>query len=394
MEFINQPLRTSRSTLDVIQSELKKNSLNEVNIIVAWAKASGLKLIEADLIAARSRNVITKIIVGIDEGGATHEGLDLAISLFDECYIYSNPSRGTFHPKIYNFIGSESSILIGSSNLTAGGLVGNYEANILIDSTDIAFSQLSSDIGIYYYDLISDSNCLYRINDKNKFLIYHDPRYSISSESIRSSSNKPRSGVLVPAPIFRPSSLPLHPLKRYKKAATKTGASGIIAVGAKIVPAPTTPIKTILRRWWKELPASDVQIVGSGTNNTGNLRLGKGKTGVNPTVYFRNVFFGGLTWLSVTPPKNSKMLNKEEASFQADILINNIVVGRETIRVSHSASREAGQKNIPTVLHMSSLRKYLKTNFIGGYITIEIDSLGGFRVCFYDKGQPEPIAMP
>ncbi len=53
--------------------------------------------------------------------------------LTDELFIYHDEDEShSFHPKIYIFekMGEKAKICIGSSNLTAGGLFTNYEADI------------------------------------------------------------------------------------------------------------------------------------------------------------------------------------------------------------------------------------------------------------------------
>jgi hypothetical protein len=48
-----------------------------------------------------------------------------------EIWIFHNDNQSTFHPKIYCFSNSESAdVIIGSGNLTQGGLFTNYEASL------------------------------------------------------------------------------------------------------------------------------------------------------------------------------------------------------------------------------------------------------------------------
>jgi HKD family nuclease len=99
---------------------------------VAWMKRSALARLDNALRDFRTRGGTTSVIIGIDEGGATRQGLQRALDLFDQVYIYHDPSSRTYHPKLYLALGSTEAVLVvGSNNMTAGGLYSNYEAALL-----------------------------------------------------------------------------------------------------------------------------------------------------------------------------------------------------------------------------------------------------------------------
>ncbi|GAB2578194.1 phospholipase D family protein [Dyella jejuensis] len=61
----------------------------------------------------------------------------LALSEKHQLELYLSNTDVTFHPKIYAFDGPKGkTVIIGSANLTYGGLEGNYEASALITDTD------------------------------------------------------------------------------------------------------------------------------------------------------------------------------------------------------------------------------------------------------------------
>jgi hypothetical protein len=81
-----------------------------------------------------------RISVGIDLGGTSNEGLKALLEAVSdnggEVWIFHNadPTRPTFHPKVYLFKKSDAAlVVIGSGNLTAGGLFNNYEGSIAIE---------------------------------------------------------------------------------------------------------------------------------------------------------------------------------------------------------------------------------------------------------------------
>ena len=99
---------------------------------VAWAKRSGLRLVEPSLRSfARRRGTRLEALIGLDQHGATIEGLALAMRLFTEVRVYHDASVSpprTFHPKVYVVQAPDRArVIIGSGNMTAGGLYANYE---------------------------------------------------------------------------------------------------------------------------------------------------------------------------------------------------------------------------------------------------------------------------
>lgn len=106
---------------------------------VAFAKMSGVRHLDAPLrgfLAAGGRCTVS---VGIDHGGTSFEALSQllgAVYLGGDLYIVHESASGspTFHPKVYLFADGASPparvrVIIGSANLTEGGLYTNHEAS-------------------------------------------------------------------------------------------------------------------------------------------------------------------------------------------------------------------------------------------------------------------------
>lgn len=128
IQFIGQPFS------DQIGNRVKELLLQEgttSKFLVAWGKTSGLSRLSSEMTTSMARGGRVEAIVGVDEGGASIEGLQGLIDLTNQSYVFHNPKRPvrTFHPKLYIFENDqETNILIGSGNLTLGGLFRNYEA--------------------------------------------------------------------------------------------------------------------------------------------------------------------------------------------------------------------------------------------------------------------------
>ena len=129
IEFVHQPSASNR-----IGDRLKENLAapwTRFRAAIAFVKRSGARHVAPALAAfARTRDV--EIIVGIDHGGSSAEGLrDLldAVSPTGRVIVFHNRLPFTFHPKVYLFQSVVAAELtIGSGNLTEGGLFTNYEA--------------------------------------------------------------------------------------------------------------------------------------------------------------------------------------------------------------------------------------------------------------------------
>jgi len=93
-----------------------------------------------------------KIIVGVDLRGTSQEGLEDLLACVpapNQVWVCRNEDKSTFHPKVYLFRSQDSAdIVIGSGNLTEGGLFTNYEASLALtlDLREVAERDLVRDI--------------------------------------------------------------------------------------------------------------------------------------------------------------------------------------------------------------------------------------------------------
>ena len=133
IEFVHQPSASNR-----IGDRLKENLAapwTRFRAAIAFVKRSGTRHVAPALAAfARTRDI--EIIVGIDHGGSSAEGLrDLldAVAPAGRVIVFHNRLPFTFHPKIHLFQSPVAAELtVGSGNLTQGGLFTNYEAALRV----------------------------------------------------------------------------------------------------------------------------------------------------------------------------------------------------------------------------------------------------------------------
>ncbi|PZX25405.1 phospholipase D-like protein [Cupriavidus phytorum] len=119
---------------DFLTSEFNNSKWTEFQAAIAFAKKSGTQYIKPGL-EKFAKNATVRISVGIDHGGTSREAvLDLleAIQPNGEMWVYKNAAN-TFHPKVYLFRNdAEAVVVVGSGNLTKGGLYENSEVCVQI----------------------------------------------------------------------------------------------------------------------------------------------------------------------------------------------------------------------------------------------------------------------
>lgn len=146
----------------LLQSRLDSGEWQHLTAAIAWVKRSGARHLDGSLRRFSASGGIAKIAVGIDSGGSTVEGLDMladAIATVGELWIvhHSNPTT-TFHPKAFLFENERAAVaLIGSGNLTEGGLFTNFELG-----AELTFDlRKPDDVGVA--DSIRSELCRYQV---------------------------------------------------------------------------------------------------------------------------------------------------------------------------------------------------------------------------------------
>jgi HKD family nuclease len=130
MELMNQPLtgQLGNRLLELLDSQ----EYQILNIVVAFAKNSGVLRIKDGLEKFRGRGGKFNIYLGIDLGGTSYEALTSLLLLTDSLNVVHSEKGQTFHPKIYQLLGHDKGVMVvGSHNLTGGGLWTNFESSII-----------------------------------------------------------------------------------------------------------------------------------------------------------------------------------------------------------------------------------------------------------------------
>lgn len=133
ISFLTHPEDSFRLGNFLIES-LTDPQWTDFRAAIAFIKRSGTKHIQESLssFVLRGGNVV--ITAGVDVGGTTAEGLQDLLNAVDDkgqIFVFHNANSSTFHPKVYLFKNdTRAKLVIGSGNLTEGGLFTNYEAGL------------------------------------------------------------------------------------------------------------------------------------------------------------------------------------------------------------------------------------------------------------------------
>lgn len=175
VEFVGGPKK-------VIENKIKEffKDSDKISIAVAFLESSGVATIRQSIEETKKNKASISIITGLDFGITAPEALQELRNLDVECNIIRNEN---FHPKLYIFErGNEATVIIGSSNLSKGGLSTNYEANLIL-SGNISESPIN-EVFEYFSYLYSKSALL-----DDKIIELYSKRKNLSDE-IKNSVNK------------------------------------------------------------------------------------------------------------------------------------------------------------------------------------------------------------
>lgn len=159
IKLLSQPL--SDQLGDKIIDFLSDERYTSLTIIVAFAKNSGVLRLKKHFERFRERGGVINVYVGIDLNGTSYEALSSLLACCDSLNIVHSSGEYTFHPKIYDFEGPEQGmVIVGSNNLTGGGLWTNFESSLLVPTcaADSRAWSLHEQIEEYLHRLSSNAD--------------------------------------------------------------------------------------------------------------------------------------------------------------------------------------------------------------------------------------------
>lgn len=132
---------SEKSVASAIISVLRTSNYHKCRAMVAFANYGGVSGLADEITKSCLKE--KSIIVGIDNKITTVEALQELIELGFDGKVYHTSSGEIFHPKFYLFENDKDfTLIVGSNNMTSGGMVLNDECSILVEGT--------KDESIYY----------------------------------------------------------------------------------------------------------------------------------------------------------------------------------------------------------------------------------------------------
>lgn len=373
-------------------------SIKRVIVSVAFVNRSGVDLLEEQLGKYGAR---TKAFIGIRNDITSTQGakhlFDLGVSLF----VVDTGSRSVlFHPKLYLVKGAaHARLVIGSANLTIGGLNNNIEAGFaieldlknpdekaLVESIEKEFDALVKDYPAHVIAITTAAE-LDALQTTGRLV----DEMTTSRPRTASAATSPTDDSL---PRIKLKVIPLRrALTAAKKAAAKPAAPSTAArktapakkaAAAAASPAtPSTGVEYELVWESKALTRRDLNIPdGKNTNRTGSVSLDKGllPAEVDHRHYFREEIFPDLKW------GPSKTPTVEEAYTKFQLVLKGISYGEFDLRVAHTKGTKSAayeQNNAMTRLSWGPLRDYVGRE----------DLLGRTLALYRDKADPKRFVL-
>lgn len=377
---------TARTHKEAIHNLFDVADIQRVIVSVAFVNLGGVELLEAKLLAHRDK---TTAFIGIRNDITTIQGarrlLDFGVRLYT---VDTGTRRIIYHPKIYLVRGAkQAKLIVGSANLTPGGLNNNIEAGIviecdlsneadqaLIESIEMSFDKAQA----AHPDNITRIESVAQLEAQHKVGLLLDemaasPPRPASSGTSTSNDTTPRIKLEV-IPIFSSISAAKRAAnKEVEKPAVKPAPRVGLEdpTQAEEAPTPTTSVELELVWQSKELTRRDldVPVEGRNTNRTGSINLDKGllPEGVDHRHYFREEVFDALAWT----PSSATV---DEAHAQFELVVRGVDYGVFDLRIAHTTStntRSYEQRNAMTRLSWGLARDHVANpTLIGGRLSL------------------------
>lgn len=329
---------------NAIQQLLESPGMTTHILCLAFVTKSGVTQLRKELMSVAST---CSAYVGIRNGVTSVQGIrslfETGISVY---YIDTGSASILYHPKIYAaFSDSVGHVLMGSANLTAGGLTNNIEAStkIQIDRHDQDdekfFAQLLQTIIALpqrypdHIKRIASEKCIAELLEEGRL----EDEELTRATTIASGAHAVKRDLLKRFPVIDYSELPPPAVSSHP-----------------IIPKSTELMVPV----WESanLTERDLSIPGgANTHATGSMGFKKGRLSeIDQRHYFRDVIFGALTWSPDTNPKKSHI---ERAEAEFNLQIKGVNFGVFKLRLSHNSKTDTKtykQSNWMTQIHWGS----------------------------------------
>lgn len=367
-EFILQGF-SKQTHVDAVRGLFDIPDIQSVVLSVAFVSESGVQQIEKKL---KPHAAHLTVLAGIRNDITSHQGLARLYNIGGSLYTVDTGSRTViFHPKVYLVRGeARARLVVGSANLTLGGLNNNIEAGMLLDF-DLAIDSDKAVVDEIEHQLsalpASYPDNVVKIGDRADLDKMLDSGRLVDETALpapRPATSARGGGAVDTVPRIKLKVVPLRRTLAKAKAVpkrpkvTKAQEKGKLPA---LEPVPAT-VGVGFELVWKSKPLTrrDLTIpTAAGTHATGSVNLDKGLLPgeVDHRHYFRENVFSGLDWA----PTNASG-NVDEAFAKFQLVIKGISYGEFDLRIGHTTSTTSKaylQNNAMTRLSWGPARKLI-----------------------------------
>ncbi len=325
-------------------------------------------------------------------------------------FLFHDGNR-TFHPELYVVENNRSALLvIGSGNVTEGGLYTNFEASTAIDLNRRTRSdeRFRSNAREYFDSFIAtgmpfrrlDSALLKELRDKKLIATSAErgqvdrQRRTRTAPTLKQVFGRQAIGLLgAPTTTRKNRRPPVRAVRGVRVVKQKAALGGATA---RRTATSGTSRSVVAMSWWRELTVSDAMKKPPPSHQRKDVILNRGPHPIDQAVFFRQYFFHGLAWgqQMMRSYRGQSPRPKELTVVPFDVYIGRRHLGVHNLTVDHAPSREAGQGNSPTWLNWSSLGNVIsRGNYVGWYLLLERLKNGTFRLTL-SRSQPGHPVVP
>lgn len=338
--------------LDEILSIFEMDGFTKGIVSVAFIRSVGVHNVKA--VFAKNADKIT-IYAGVRNGITSAQAISALLETGVTVYLVDTGSvHKLFHPKLY-FARSngQSRLLVGSANLTAGGLSANVEASLVVEQDHCvqADLDLSNSIEDIFSAMVKDHPAnVTKLGAKTSLeallqdLRLMDERIASVPLASASAGNKAAPNSVMKLKARRIQGIP-------RTASEKPIVAKKAAAIAALPKSAVGPLGAYEIMWIMEGLTERDLVVPSGDNTsaTGSINLDKGNLTEDYewAHYFRDTVFYALRWSDPDARRNQTALGKFR------IIVAGIDFGEFTLKVTHDTKTDTKsfkQKNAMTRL--------------------------------------------
>ena len=368
LDFILQAVTTANHA-KALQALLAIPNPTEVLVSVAFVREPGLEAVEA---AIRPLATKTTFFIGIRNDITSIQAVKRLLAMKVKLYAVDTGSRGIlFHPKLYLAAStSKAFVIIGSANLTFGGLHNNIEVStrVNLDLTNAADKQFREEVSKAFAEMLTKhpQHVFLIKNNHDADKLYESGRLAdenlISTPSTTSSVRKGERDDLTRMKLIHVAR-PRNKVPLVKAVATPKHA--IHGISGTATSSHSVASKHLI---WESKPLTERDLSipsGANTSPTGSMGLKKGVfEDIDCRHYFRDQVFAHLIWIPDPSPRKW-----ERAYEEFELVVKNLNYGVFKLKLSHSTDLNSvsyKQKNFMTQLHWGDAKKHIaKRDLLG-----------------------------